>query len=73
MKIFPLDPSEFSTKFVNKMRKHPDIIQMPSSRQLQSIPQLLLARYLRKGNSLSLKDYIEIATATSFPDNQNLA
>lgn len=73
MKIFPLDPSEFSTEFVNKMRKHPDIIQMPSSRQLQSIPQLLLARYLRKGNSLSLKDYIEIATATSFPDNQNLA
>lgn len=73
MKIYPFDPSEFSAEFVNKMRKHPDIIQIPSSRQLQSIPQLLLARYLRKGNSLSLKDYVEIATATSYPDNQNLA
>lgn len=73
MKIYPIDPSEFSTEFVSKMRKHPDIIQMPSSRQLQSIPQLLLARYLRKGNSLSLKDYVEIAIATSFPDNQDLA
>lgn len=73
MKIYPFDPSEFSAEFVRKMRKHPDIIQMPSSRQLQSIPQLLLARYLRKGNALSLKDYVEIAIATSFPDNQDLA
>jgi len=73
MKIYPYNPSEFSTEFVSKMRKHPDIIQMPSPRQLQSIPQLLLARYLRKGNSLSLKDYVEIAAATSFPDNQDLA
>ena len=73
MKIYPYNPSEFSAEFISKMRKHPDIIQMPSSRQLQSIPQLLLARYLRKGNSLSLKDYVEIAAATSFPDNQDLA
>ncbi|NVM18605.1 MAG: VWA domain-containing protein [Candidatus Lokiarchaeota archaeon] len=73
MKIYPYNPSEFSAEFISKMRKHPDIIQMPSPRQLQSIPQLLLARYLRKGNSLSLKDYVEIATATSFPDNQDLA
>ena len=73
MKIYPYNPSEFSAEFISKMRKHPDIIQMPSSRQLQSIPQLLLARYLRKGHSLSLKDYVEIAAATSFPDNQDLA
>lgn len=56
MKIYPFDPSEFSAEFVNKMRKHPDIIQIPSSRQLQSIPQLLLARYPVKNISQNLKD-----------------
>jgi len=73
MSIFPINPSEFSTEFVNRMRNHPDIIQMPSFRQLQSIPQLLYARFLRKGDALSLRDYIEIASATSFPENQDLA
>lgn len=71
--IYPYDPCEFSVEFVERMRKHPDIIQKPSSRQVQTIPQLLLARYLRKGVKLSLKDYIEISIATSFPNNQDLA
>ena len=73
MLIYPYDPCEFSVEFVERMRKHPDIIQKPSPRQVQTIPQLLLARYLRKGQKLSLKDYIEISIATSFPNNQDLA
>ncbi len=72
MKIYPYNPSEFSVEFVKRMRKHPDIIQMPSLRQVQTIPQLLLARFLRKGK-VSVKDYIEIAVASSFPINQDLA
>jgi len=72
MKIYPYNPSEFSVEFVKRMRKHPDIIQMPSLRQVQTIPQLLFARFLRKGK-ISVKDYIEIAVASSFPINQDLA
>ncbi len=73
MKIFPYSPSEFSADFVSRMRKHPDIIQMPSPRQVLTIPPLLLARFLRNGNKLSVNDYIEIGVATSFPNNQDLA
>ena len=73
MKIFPYNPSEFSAEFVNRMRKHPDIIQMPSPRQVLTIPQLLLARFLRNGKKVSVNDYIDIGVATSFPNNQELA
>jgi Mg-chelatase subunit ChlD len=54
------------------MRKHPDIVQIPSSRQVLSIPQLILARYYRKG-STTPNDFIEIGCMTSYPDNQKLA
>jgi Mg-chelatase subunit ChlD len=45
---------------------------MPSSRQVLSIPKLILSRYYRKG-SINPNDYIEISVVTSFPDNQELA
>ncbi len=72
MGIFPENPCEFAVEFIRRMRNHPDIIQMPSPRQVLSIPNLIISRYYRKG-SITPNDFIEISTVTSFPDNQNLA
>ena len=72
MGIFPENPCEFAVDFIRKMRNHPDIIQIPSSRQVLSIPRLILSRYYRKGK-ITPNDYIEICTVTSYPDNQELA
>ncbi|MFX0057674.1 MAG: VWA domain-containing protein [Candidatus Hodarchaeota archaeon] len=72
MGIFPENPCEFAVDFIRKMRRHPDIVQIPSSRQVLSIPRLILSRYYRKG-FVTPNDYIEISEVTSFPDNQNLA
>jgi len=70
--VFPENPCEFAVEFIRKMRNHPDIIQIPSSRQVLSIPNLIVSRYYRKG-SITPNDFIDISTVTSFPDNQNLA
>ena len=70
--IFPENPCEFAVEFIRRMRNHPDIIQIPSSRQVLSIPKLIVSRYYRKGE-LTPNDFIEISAVTSFPDNQNLA
>jgi len=70
--VFPENPCEFAVEFIRKMRNHPDIIQIPSPRQVLSIPKLIVSRYYRKG-SITPNDFIEISTVTSFPDNQNLA
>jgi len=72
MGVFPENPCEFAVEFIRRMRDHPDIIQIPSSRQVLSIPKLILSRYYRKGD-LSPNDFIEISTVTSYPDNQDLA
>ncbi|MBD3212325.1 MAG: VWA domain-containing protein [Candidatus Lokiarchaeota archaeon] len=72
MPLFPEDPCEFAVEFIRRMRNHPDIVQIPSSRQVLSIPRLILSRYYRKG-SVTPNDYIEISKVTSFPDNQELA
>ncbi len=72
MGVFPENPCEFAVEFIRRMRKHPDIIQMPSPRQVLSIPNLIVSRYYRKG-AITPNDFIEISTVTSFPDNQNLA
>ena len=70
--IFPENPCEFAVEFIRRMRNHPDIIQIPSSRQVLSIPKLIVSRYYRKGE-VTPNDFIEISAVTSFPDNQNLA
>jgi len=70
--VFPENPCEFAVEFIRRMRNHPDIIQMPSPRQVLSIPNLIVSRYYRKG-SITPNDFIEISAVTSFPDNQNLA
>jgi len=70
--VFPENPCEFAVEFIRRMRNHPDIIQIPSSRQVLSIPKLIISRYYRKG-SITPNDFIEISAVTSFPDNQNLA
>ncbi|MHA2036120.1 MAG: VWA domain-containing protein [Promethearchaeota archaeon] len=72
MGVFPENPCEFAVEFIRRMRKHPDTIQIPSSRQVLSIPKLIVSRYYRKGY-VTPNDFIEISTVTSFPDNQNLA
>ncbi|MFX1411882.1 MAG: hypothetical protein ACFFA6_16165, partial [Promethearchaeota archaeon] len=72
MGVFPENPCEFAVEFIRRMRNHPDIVQIPSSRQVLSIPKLILSRYYRKG-SVTPNDFIEISTVTSFPDNQKLA
>jgi len=72
MGIFPENPCEFSVEFIRKMRNHRDIIQIPSSRQVLSIPKLILARYYRNGTTTP-NDFIEISVMTSYPDNQKLA
>jgi len=70
--IFPENPCEFAVEFIRRMRNHPDIVQIPSSRQVLSIPKLIVSRYYRKG-SVTPNDFIEISSVTSFPDNQELA
>ncbi|MFO8019502.1 MAG: VWA domain-containing protein [Promethearchaeia archaeon] len=72
MRIFPENPCNFAVDFIRRMRKHPDIVQAPSSRQVLSIPRLILARYYRKGK-ITPNDFIEIASVSSFPENQKLA
>ncbi|MHA1985119.1 MAG: VWA domain-containing protein [Promethearchaeota archaeon] len=72
MGVFPENPCEFAVEFIRRMRSHPDTIQIPSSRQVLSIPKLIVSRYYRKGY-VTPNDFIEISTVTSFPDNQNLA
>ncbi|MFX1447630.1 MAG: VWA domain-containing protein [Promethearchaeota archaeon] len=72
MGVFPENPCEFAVDFIRKMRKHREIVQIPSSRQVLSIPKLILSRYYRKG-LVTPNDYIEISAVTSFPDNQELA
>lgn len=72
MGIFPENPCEFSVEFIRRMRNHRDIIQIPSSRQVLSIPKLILARYYRNGTTTP-NDFIEISVMTSYPDNQKLA
>ncbi|MFW9876604.1 MAG: VWA domain-containing protein [Candidatus Thorarchaeota archaeon] len=72
MGVFPENPCEFAVEFIRRMRNHPDIVQIPSSRQVLSIPKLIVSRYYRKG-SVTPNDFIEISAVTSFPDNQNLA
>ena len=72
MGIFPENPCNFAVEFIKRMRSHPDIIQIPSSRQVLSIPKLILSRYYRKGK-ITPNDFIEISALTSYPDNQTLA
>ena len=72
MGVFPENPCEFAVEFIRRMRNHPDIIQIPSSRQVLSIPNLIISRYFRKGTIIP-NDFIEISAVTSFPDNQTLA
>lgn len=72
MGIFPENPCEYSVEFIRKMRNHPDIVQIPSSRQVMSIPRLIVARYYRKG-AITPNDFIEVSTVTSYPGNQDIA
>jgi len=71
-RVFPLDPVLFSVNFVRKLRKHREIKTHPSIRQSLSIARLLIARFMRAG-LLSRTDYVNIAVATSDPENKIIA
>jgi Mg-chelatase subunit ChlD len=70
--ICPMNPLEFSLTFIKKMRNQPKIISKPSPRQAIAIPQLLLAKFFRKG-TIKIDDMIDCAVVTSFPENQRIA
>ena len=62
----------FAHEFTKRMRVRKDVTKKPSVRQTQSIPQLLSARYFRKGE-LNLEDFLEAAVFTTFPPDQDIA
>ncbi|GAB4320621.1 MAG: hypothetical protein Kow0069_24670 [Promethearchaeota archaeon] len=69
---FARDPALFSVKLVRALRESPDAPVEPSVRQTIAIPQLLLARRLRRG-ALNGNDFVEVAVCTSPPENQEAA
>ncbi|MFW9958166.1 MAG: hypothetical protein ACFFCT_08845 [Candidatus Odinarchaeota archaeon] len=73
-KISPLPSSapQFAHEFTKRMRLRKDVTKKPSVRQTQSIPQLLSARYFRKGK-LTLEDFLDAAIYTTFPPDQKIA
>ncbi|MBD3407743.1 MAG: hypothetical protein GF411_16615 [Candidatus Lokiarchaeota archaeon] len=73
-RIEPLPSSvlTFAYEFVSRMRKRDDVRVKPSVRQTQSIPQLVSAKFFRKGK-LSLDDLVNAAVFTTFPIDQEIA
>ncbi|MHA2160219.1 MAG: hypothetical protein ACXABE_15095 [Candidatus Thorarchaeota archaeon] len=68
----PSNAPLFAHEFTKRMRARKDVAKKPSVRQTQSIPQLLSARYFRKGE-LNLEDFLEAAVFTTFPPDQDIA
>ena len=68
----PSNAPLFAHEFTKRMRARKDVTKKPSVRQTQSIPQLLSARYFRKGE-LNLEDFLEAAVFTTFPADQEIA
>ncbi|MHA1949521.1 MAG: hypothetical protein ACXAAO_04665 [Candidatus Thorarchaeota archaeon] len=68
----PSNAPLFAHEFTKRMRARKDVAKKPSVRQTQSIPQLLSARFFRKGE-LNLEDFLEAAVFTTFPLDQDIA
>ncbi|MFW9768426.1 MAG: hypothetical protein ACFFF9_09760 [Candidatus Thorarchaeota archaeon] len=68
----PSNAPLFAHEFTKRMRARKDVTKKPSVRQTTSIPQLLSARYFRKGD-LNLEDFLEAAVFTTFPADQEIA
>ena len=68
----PSNAPPFAHEFTKRMRARKDVRKKPSVRQTQSIPQLLSARYFRKGE-LTLEDFLEAAIFTTYPPDQKIA
>ncbi|MGQ4912613.1 MAG: hypothetical protein ACP6KW_10630 [Candidatus Thorarchaeota archaeon] len=68
----PSNAPPFAYEFCRRMRARKDVRKKPSVRQTQSIPQLLSARYFRKGE-LTLEDFLEAAVFTTYPPDQTVA
>lgn len=54
------------------MRRREDVRVKPSMRQTQSIPQLISAKFFRKGK-ITLDDLVNAAVVTTFPGDQEIA
>ncbi|MFW9981785.1 MAG: hypothetical protein ACFFE3_07705, partial [Candidatus Thorarchaeota archaeon] len=68
----PSNAPLFAHEFTKRMRARKDIVKKPSLRQTQTIPQLLSARFFRKGE-LNLEDFLEAAVFSTFPPDQDVA
>jgi Mg-chelatase subunit ChlD len=65
-------PVAFALAFVEKLRKEKSLSQIPSLRTAIAIPRLLSARYFRK-HGLTPRDYVEVATMLTPPEDQRAA
>ncbi|MFW9871013.1 MAG: hypothetical protein ACFFEL_15390 [Candidatus Thorarchaeota archaeon] len=68
----PSNAPLFAHEFTKRMRARKDVTKKPSVRQTQAIPQLLSARFFRKGE-LNLEDFLEAAVFSTFPADQDIA
>ena len=68
----PSNAPNFAHEFVKQMRASDEVKIKPSVRQTMAIPQLLSARYFKKGELL-LDDFVDAAVFTSYPPDQKLA
>ncbi|MHA1791666.1 MAG: hypothetical protein ACTSVI_03410, partial [Promethearchaeota archaeon] len=69
---FPRDPIWFAYNLVVMLRNCEEALIKPSSRQMIAIPRMILARCIRNGE-IEAEDYVDIAVATSPPENQDAA
>ncbi len=68
----PSNAPNFAHEFVKQMRASDEVKIKPSVRQTMAIPQMLSARYFKKGE-LKLDDFVDAAVYTSYPPDQKFA
>ena len=62
----------FVPEFIHRMRRIREVVEKPSPRQGIAMCDLLMPRYMRKGE-LSIQDLVDVAVYTSKVDNQDVA
>ena len=62
----------FVPEFIHRMRRSREVVEKPSPRQGIAMCDLLMPRYMRKGD-LSIQDFVDVAVHTSKVDNQDVA
>ena len=62
----------FVPEFIHRMRRIREVVEKPSPRQGIAMCDLLMPRYMRKGD-LSIQDLVDVAVHTSKVENQDVA